>query len=587
MEGAVALGMRRLSVIDLAGGNQPIHNENGSISVVFNGEIYNFRELRRELEEEGHIFSSHTDTEVLVHLYESHGRGMLDRLNGMFAFCLLDRRAGRLFLARDRVGKKPLYYAHGDGAFAFASEIKSLLCHPAVRREADPAAAALYFTHGYVPAPFTPFMGIRKLPAGHWLELDLASGEIQVGRYWDLDYSQVDEDLCEEEAVAGLESALLAAVERRLISDVPLGVFLSGGVDSSLVVAMMARFREGRDIHAFSIGFHEKAFDESGYAESVARAWGVDHHVTRFSDAEMFSVIDEILPRMDEPLSDPSLIPTYLLSKVTQDSGIVVALSGDGADEMFGGYPKYYIHRYAAWLDRLPGILGRDVPAWLFSQVPLKAENNIFNYKVERFVSGLRLAPRHRNQFWVAPFMPDELTRLLPEQEVPRAVWEVTDQYDSRFNGRGVVDRMMYFDAKMMLQDMYLAKVDRASMAVSLEVRSPFLDLEVMDAAVHLPWQLKVRGRETKYLLKKLASRYLPHDVVYRFKRGFGLPLAVWMRTLAPRISETLTQGDCGGIDAAYVQSLLREHLDGTRDHAVKLWAVYAYLTWLRNWGGS
>jgi len=581
MENGLAMGVRRLAIIDLESGDQPIHNEDKSVSIVFNGEIYNFRELRQGLIARGHRFSTQSDTEVIVHLYEEYGEETPSLLNGMFAFCLFDRRKQILFLARDRAGKKPLYYYLRNGQFVFGSELKALVRFPSISREINPEAVVKYFAYGYVPAPGSIVQHVKKLPAGHWVTVDLEKVSLHMQCYWDFNYLQKCE-APEDELIQRLEEKLYAAVEKRLIADVPLGVFLSGGVDSGLVVALMSRFLDAQKIKSFTIGFTEKRFDESEYAEAVAKHYKTDHSVEILEADQAFNLLEEIVDKLDEPLADSSLIATYLVSRFARQSGIIVALSGDGGDEMFGGYPKYYIHRYARLYDAIPPLVREAIIDPIFHMVPLKEENNIFNYKVKRFLANARYLPHHRNQFWVSPFVPEELNQLLTFQgdSQDKIVFEDADILIERFRGSDLLDKMMYLDAKLILHNMYLAKVDRASMAASLEVRSPLLDKDIMEFSATIPSHYKVKGRNTKHLLKKVAERHLPAEVIYRFKKGFGIPLAFWLRKLSGEILALLEQRSTNLINKAFVEKLIREHVEGECDHSAKIWSVYLFLRW-------
>jgi asparagine synthase (glutamine-hydrolysing) len=576
-----AFGMKRLSIIDLMGGEQPIYNEDKTISIVFNGEIYNFNDLRNDLLKKGHSFYTRSDTEVIVHLYEEYGEAVVDFLNGMFSFCIFDKKKRKLFLARDRAGKKPLYFYMKNKNFVFGSDLMTVLEHPCVPRVPDEGSVRKYFAYGYVPSPNTMIRNVKKLPAGHYLVVDLDSYSCYPKLYWDFGYGR-NRINSEKLVVENIDKTLTEAVERRLISDVPLGVFLSGGLDSSLVVALMRKSVASKDIHSFTIGFEEKKFDESGYAASVAKILNTDHHLEVFTLNDAINVIDEIIDKLDEPIADPSLLPTYLLSRFTRQNGIIVALSGDGGDEMFGGYPKYYIHRYAELYNSLPEVFRKSVVNKLFGFVPLRPENRFFNYKAERFLSSAIYSTRHRNQFWVSPFTPEEIDSGLFNNRIHEnsIYFEDADAVSRLFKGDDCIDEMMYLDAKLMLQNMYLTKVDRASMAVSLEVRSPFLDREIMELSATIPWRYKVKGRQTKYILKKMAEKYLPHDIIYRPKKGFGIPLAYWIKKLSKEIFRLATQCGQDFIRKEYINNLIIEHISNKVDNSTKIWSIYVFLRW-------
>lgn len=583
LDNGVAIGIRRLSIIDLSTGQQPVSNEDGSITVVCNGEIYNYRELTNWLSRKGHAFSTRSDVESIVHAYEEEGTQCLKRLRGMFSFCLYDKRRRLLFCARDRLGKKPFHYYESGNRFAFASEIKSLLELPFLTREIDARSLAKYLVYGFVPAPQSIFKGIKKLLPGHYLLHDLASGSCRTAQYWDFDYSHKDGPGRGE---AALEDALVDAVRSRLVTDAPLGAFLSGGIDSSLIVGMMARLMPASRIKTFSIGFDEKAYDESGYAGAVSERYGTDHHLKVFRGDECMAVIDETLGRLDEPLSDPSLIPTYLLSRFASGH-IKVALSGDGGDEVFGGYPKYCIHRYARLYDSIPGFLRKNFAHGLTALVPLKYENPVLNGKVRKFLECSGLSPEHKNQLWTSSFMAHELesiSSLAGPQDLD--CMEEVDFWGGLFRGGDLIDKMMYLDSKLMLADMYLVKVDRASMMNSLEVRSPFLDQEVVALACRMPSLDKVRGLTTKRALRRLALKYLPEELVYRKKKGFGLPIARWLREgRIKQVGEMLACSTAPFINRKAALGLLREHCNGGADNSGKIWNLYVLLRWYEGYG--
>jgi asparagine synthase (glutamine-hydrolysing) len=582
LEPGVALGMRRLSVIDLAGGHQPMSNEDGSISIVFNGEIYNFPQLRAALQGRHH-FRSRSDTEVVLHLFEDLGSEAVDRLEGMFAFAIWDRNRRRLVLARDRMGKKPLHYAVLGRELIFASELKAMLQHPRVNPGLSIPALTRYLVHDYVPAPGTIFPGIRKLPPGHTLVYQ--DGTVTLHRYWDLPAPGEPSQTSVGEDARRLQQLLEGAVRRRLISDVPLGAFLSGGIDSSAVTALMVRNTAGR-VKTFTIGFAEKSFDEAAHARRIAARLGTDHHEAVMTPTTVFNVIDEIGGLLDEPLADASFLPTYLLSRFTRQH-VTVALSGDGGDELFAGYPTYQAHRIARLVDGVsPSLLRAAGP--LAGRLPVSYANFSLDFKIKKFTAGLGHPLELRHALWLGSFSPAELPTLLTED-----AWrEVrTDDVFSDVRGhaataaaRDWLHRALYLDAKLYLQDDVLVKVDRASMASSLEVRSPFLDTAVVDFASRLPGSRKLRGLTTKYLLKRSLRDLLPADLLRRPKKGFGIPLGLWIRgelrgffedTLDPR--RIAVQGI---FQPEAVSRLLSEHLTGRRDNRKKLWNLFVFQRW-------
>src|SRR5215212_2073274 len=525
-----ALGMRRLAIIDLVTGEQPAFNEDKSVAVILNGEIYNYRELRAELETRGHSFRSASDTEVLPHLYEEYGDGMIRELNGMFAFALWDSRRRRLLIARDRFGEKPLYWGVFDKTLLFASEPKVLLAHPAVKPSLNLQALRQYLSFDYVPAPLSIYNEINKLPAAH--KLTLEDGRVCVERYWQLSYKTAEPVPSEQDAAERLRELLADAVRMRLVSDVPLGVLLSGGVDSSTVAALAVR-GSTEAVKTFSISFAETSFDESSYARAVAKFLGTDHHEERLSVDLAANLVGEIGSWMDEPFSDPSLVPTYLLSRFTRKH-VTVALGGDGGDELFAGYPMYWGHDLARTYARLPRFLRRNIIEAIVRRLPVKTKNLSFDFKARRFVTGMNYDEVARHHVWFGSFTPDEQATLLTPavrgasdgdvyREARRLLAEECDADNT-------VERMQSLDTRLYLAEDILTKVDRASMAVSLEVRAPFLDPRVAEYAASLPAGYKLRGRTTKYILKRAVEDLLPRFVTRRGKKGFGVPVAEWLK---------------------------------------------------------
>lgn len=568
----VRLGFRRLAIIDVAGGRQPMETAEGDAAVVFNGEIYNAPELRRELEAAGRRFvTDHSDTEVLLHGWCVWGEKLLDRLNGMYAFCIFDRRAGRLFLARDRFGKKPLYYGPTpDGGFAFASELSALLRHPGVDRAVDRTAVAKYFAYGYVPAPLTLRCGARKLPAGCAATVDVASGAVEVRRYWEYRPGEAAPPPGgPDDWAAELRDLLTAAVGRRLVSDVPLGFFLSGGVDSTAVTALAARLGDPAAMKTFTIGFTEPSYDESAYAEAAARAIGTQHHCRTLDYRRAAELIPDLLRSVDDPIADASLLPTWLLSDFTRQS-VTAALSGDGADELFAGYDTFSALRTAQVYDRLvPRPLHR-LAERVARALPRSADNMSFDFKLRRALRGLGLAAPHWAPAWLGPASPEEVAETTGNPVSAADLYaEAADLWNERPQA-GIVDRSLAFYARFYLQDGILTKVDRASMLCSLEARSPFLDRDVAAFAERLPASVKLRNGKRKWLLKKALAGVVPDFVLDRKKKGFGIPLAQWLRQLPPppqAASERL------GLNVDRLNALWAEHRDGRADHRGLLWA--------------
>ncbi len=581
LAGQAALAMRRLSIIDLATGKQPVHNEDGSVQVVFNGEIYNFAELRAELERKGHRFYTHSDTEVLVHLYEEEGDAFLPRLNGMFAFALWDAKRGRLLAARDRAGKKPFYYAVTRDAFVFGSEPKALLQHPDVSRRIDQEALRRFFLFEYVPAPFSIWEGMRKLPAAH--KLVLSEGRVEVAPYWDLAFAG-EPECTRAEAPQRLLALLQEAVRRRLVSDVPLGVFLSGGIDSSTIVGLMARLVDPKRIQTFSIGFREAEFDESRWARQVASHFGTSHHEEVLSADGMADILPELAPFIDEPFSDSSIIPTYLLSKFTRRH-VTVALGGDGGDELFLGYPPYQAHAIADVVERLPAFVataGRAIAA----RLPASFGNMSFDFRAKSFARGVGLPRGRRHQTWMAAFTPGDLRELLvpPLGEGVEAPFDELDERLARRHFRHPLEAAAWLYFKYYLVDDILTKVDRASMAASLEVRAPFLDPEVIDFAARVPIAWKMPRLRLKGLLKEAVRGLLPREVIARGKRGFGIPMARWLAGPLRGMMESLLAparlASQGIFRPDTVRRIIGEHLSRRADHRKKLWALLVFQIW-------
>ena len=579
----VAMGMRRLSIIDLATGRQPISNEDGSVWVVFNGEIYNFPELRRRLLARGHQFGTHSDTEVIVHLYEDHGDELVDHLNGMFAFALWDERRRRLLIARDRMGEKPLYFTRTANALIFASELKSLVVHPEVERRVNLLALRKYLQYEFVPSPHTMIEGVHKLRPAHRLIFE--KGAWRTEPYWRLSYEGERLKIGEDEAAEEVHDRLREAVRMRLISDVPLGVLLSGGIDSSAVAALACEAAEGR-VKTFSIAFEEKSFDESSYARLVANHLGTEHYEQRFTEREMLEIVPEIPRLLDEPLGDGSLIPTFLLSRFTRER-VTVALGGDGGDELFAGYPTYAAHRVADYFRALPRFVREGLIEPAVARLPVSTDNLSFDFKAKRFVQGAALPLGERHTVWMGSYTAAQ-QRLLLSPEVLSACpdEEVFDEvriYDLQ-NGHDVVEQMMTLDATHYLPECVLFKVDRASMAASLETRAPFLDHMLIEFLTKLPVGLKLRGLTGKYILKRSMRDRLPQQIIKRPKKGFGMPVAKWvkgeLRTFVRDAFAPERLKRRGLFNADYVGRLLDEHERGMADHRKLIWTLLMFEIW-------
>jgi len=588
VEPGVGLGHRRLSIIDLSTGHQPLFNEDGSVAVIFNGEIYNFQELIPELVALGHVFRTKSDTEVIVHAWEAWGESCVTRFRGMFAFALWDRNKQTLFLARDRLGVKPLYYAFlPDGKFIFGSELKSLVAHGEWSRELDTRAIEDYFALGYVPEPRTIYAAAAKLPPGHTLTLQRGSAPARPREYWDVQFT-LDNGISEADACAELLERLKESVRLRMISDVPLGAFLSGGVDSSTVVATMARL-SSTAVNTCSIAFSDPAYDESEYALQVAKQYKTQHFVDRV-DSEDFDLIDELARLYDEPYADSSAIPTYRVCQLARQH-VTVALSGDGGDETFGGYRRYRLHlmeeRMRASVDfglrrSVFGMLGRAYPKLDWAPRVFRAKTTLEALgrdTVEAYfntVSFVRSAMRQRlfsNAF---------KARLGGYNAI-----EVFRDHASRANTSDPLALVQYLDLKTYLVGDINTKVDRASMAHSLEVREPLMDHRIVEWMATLPSSFKVRRNEGKVLLKTAAESLLPKDLLYRPKMGFAVPLARWLRgPLEGRMREALLGerlAATGIFNQEYIATLVEEHSAGRRDHSTPLWTLLMFDAFLRN----
>ena len=571
----VFLGHRRLAIIDIDGGRQPMWNEDSDVGVVFNGEIYNHVELRRELVARGHVFrSSHSDTEVLVHGFEEWGEDLPLRLNGMFAFAVYDRGRRSVFLARDRFGEKPLYYTRQNGFFGFASELQALHRHRLFDPTIDPRSVQKFFAYGYIPAPNALFRNSFKLPGGSRLRYDLDTGEITSSRYWrfTLEPDESLDDSAEDELAEELRHLLTQAVKRRLMSDVPLGVFLSGGIDSSSLVALAATQVPADNLKTLTIGFREPSFDESAYAREVAAAIGTDHQERQLGITAARDLMPGILGRLDEPLGDASILPMYLLSDFARTQ-VTVALSGDGGDELFAGYDPFRALRPAGWYRRLtPPPLHRGMRR-LADMLPISVRNMSLDFKVRRSLTGLSYPSKLWNPVWLGPVEPDAIAELFLEPvRVEEVYSEALSLWDETASDN-LIDKTLEFYTNLYLQDDILMKVDRASMMVSLESRAVFLDNDVVDFARRLPHRFKFRNGTRKYLLKKALTGLLPDRILRRRKKGFGIPLTSWLREFPP----ILPMHRVDGIDAEWVNRRWHEHRRGKADHHLFLWSWLSF----------
>ncbi len=586
MDDTVALGMRRLSVIDLHTGDQPVFSEDKSVVVMMNGELYNYREVRADLEKRGHKFVTKSDTEILPHLYEEYGEDLLDHLNGMFAFTLWDTRKKKLIIARDRFGEKPLYYGVFDGKLLYASEPKAILAHPSVKAELNLDAMRHYLSYDYVPAPHSIYKGIYKLPAAHVLTVE--NGDVKTRRYWNLTFSKNGHAPSLENAASELKDLLSDAVRMRLVADVPLGVLLSGGVDSSTIAAFATQHAT-ETVKTFSIGFTEDSFDETKYARQVAAHLGTDHHEEILSVAKAAELISDIGTWLDEPMSDGSLIPTYLLARFVRKH-VTVALGGDGGDELFAGYPMYYAHKVAKVYSSVPGFVRTGVIEPLVRSLPVSMKNLSFEYKAKRFVRASNYDTITRHHSWFGSFTPDEQKNLLTEHALNNSngdIYAGARDLLKRCDASSEIEQMQYLDMNFYMAEDILTKVDRASMAVSLETRAPFLDPRVGQFAASVPLDYKLRGSKGKHILKKSVEGLLPPAILHRSKKGFGIPIAEWLKTrLNPLMNDMLAPARLksqGLFESDYVQKLITEHENGVASHHKQLWTMLVFQLWHDN----
>lgn len=581
----VGLGVRRLSIIDVEGGHQPIHNEDRSVWIVFNGEIYNHLELQSLLKKLGHDFYTRTDTEAVVHAYEEFGDECVKYLNGMFAFAIWDARERRLFIARDRFGIKPLYYAVLGKSLVFASELKSILKHPSVERRLDVVALNEYLSFEYVPSPRTIFKGVRKLPPGHTLVF--SERGLKIEQYWDLRLGKSERrpPVSWRDYKDRLRHELETAVTKEMVSDVPIGVLLSGGVDSSTVLAMMARAATS-PVKSFAIAFEEKSFDESRYARTVADALGSEHHELKVTSGMMAELVPRLTDVLDEPFADSSIVPTYFLSRFAREH-VKVVLGGDGGDELFAGYPTLQAHRLIEYYERwVPFTIRANVVPRLIDALPVSRDNISFDFKAKRFISGRGVPVASRHHRWLGSFTPQEKRKLFVPELLQEEIdsYEVAYEHQRRCDATETMNQLLYLDTKLYLEGDILVKVDRASMANSLEVRVPLLNHGLAEYLTEVPHELKLRRFQSKFLLKKAMEGLLPKEVVKRPKKGFNVPVAYWINTslkelVRDQLSEEKVRRE-GFFDPGFVQKLLSEHAAGTHDHRKLIWTLLVFELW-------
>jgi len=582
VKGRAAIGMRRLSIIDLAGGHQPIFNEDGTIAIVFNGEIYDYQSLKKELESRGHKFKTNSDTETIIHAYEEYGEDCPNHLRGMFAFAIWDEPNQKLFIARDRVGKKPLYYTQTkSGAFLFGSELKSLILHPEFVREINYESLSAYLSFGYVPDPFCIFKNVHKLAPGHTLTFQ--NNKITTKQFWDFSFEKT-EARKEEDYLEELRSLIDEAVRIRLVSEVPLGAFLSGGVDSSAVVGYMAR-NMNQPVKTFSIGFNEDTYNELKYARITAKHFGTDHHEFIVTP-DICEMVDELVWHFDEPFADMSALPTYMVSKLAREY-VTVVLSGDGGDELFAGYTRYVSDKKKSGFENMPRFVRERLMKPLSESLP-------YGFKGKNYLRNISLEPIDRYIDSISHFTELKKSSLFTEKMKTNlngngfnTGHKLFRSFAEKINTGNPVDPLLYLDSKTYLPGDILTKVDRMSMAVSLEARVPLLDQKLIDFVTRIPADLKLKGFETKYIFKRAVRSFVPDEILDRPKQGFGVPLQEWInKQLRERMRETLTEQRTQGrglFEPKYVETLLEEHERGRRDNAWQLWMLLMLELWQRN----
>lgn len=581
----VGLSQSRLSILDLSmSGHQPMFNEDKTVCIIFNGEIYNYLELKKSLLGR-HIFSSQTDTEVIIHLYEELGDKVFGKLHGMFALAILDLKNNILFLARDRMGKKPLYWSNLNGTLIFGSELKALMAHPLFYKDIDLASLNKYFQFEYIPTPHTIFRNTFKLEPGTFMSFD--GQEIKKVEYWQPRFLPKHGDFAS--SLEELDKNLHLAVNDRLVADVPVGVFLSGGIDSSLI-AYYAGKNSSNKVKTFSIGFDDSSFDESIYARIVASKLNTEHYERIITANECMKLIPEVVDFLDEPMADASIIPTYFLSKFASEH-VTVALGGDGGDELFAGYDPFVAHQFVWIYEKIP-ISIRNILELTARHLPTSLSNMSLDFKIKKFLSGFNGDKNYRNQRWLGAFERSERGRMF-NGEIWQLIkdlneFEDIDTYFSKSDSKDFFDNLILEYERMYLMDQILVKVDRASMFNSLEVRAPFLDTRVVELANRLPISFKLRGLKRKYILKKLMTGKIPKKIIFRKKKGFGMPIARWINgDMKPFVIDVLSEKsikEIGLFDPNYVEQILDDHFRDRKDNRKQIWTLIMFTLWWKKW---
>lgn len=565
------LAHRRLSIIDLSEGQQPLFNHNKSKVIVYNGEIYNYKELRTELEEH-FTFNTNSDTEVLLHAYEAWGENCLDRFNGMFSFCIYDITEKKLFLARDRMGQKPLYYSMQGSKFAFASELGALKHLPQFKFKLNENNLAKYFAHEYIPCPGTLYDNVFKLEPGHTLNVDLSNSRLEKKRWWNTNFGNVNLNRSYNDTKDELIEKLKESLNYRMVSDVPVGIFLSGGVDSSACLALLKKCFPDQTLKTFSVAFAEKSFNESSYSQQMAKKFNTEHHETTLTAKKMLDVLPQIRNNMQDPIADASIIPTYLLCQFAS-SKVKVALGGDGADELLSGYPTFYAHSLCKYL-YTPKALNKALNS-LASFIPVSMNNLSLDFKIKQTLKGLAYSNPIRNQIWLGAATETELNQLMPESNpnLNDLFSELLGHWDDTKIIKGDKNRINDIYIKTYMNDDILTKVDRASMMNSLEVRAPFLDFNLINFINTIPANFKMKGSEGKYILKDALTPYLPHNILYRQKKGFGMPIADWFRSDLKELLHEEIQNAHPIFSKKYLNTLFNDHQAGKVDQRKKLFS--------------
>ncbi len=575
----IFFGHRRLSVIDPVDGKQPMWDNTSSLCIIFNGEIYNYIELRKELESLGYVFqTSHSDTEVLLIAYKEWGEHLVSRLNGMWAFAIYDVKKEEIFISRDRVGEKPLFYTFQNGTFAFASELKSLIQHVNISTSVSKLSLQKYFAYGFIPAPKSLYANIFKLPGGYNLFVNVKSLDFKICKYWGFCIEPVDKVPKNAESVWGeeLRDLLNKAVQCRMRSDVPLGVFLSGGIDSSAITYFSAKNACSNRVQTFSIGFTEKSFDESKHSNYAANIFNTTHRNRVFSLTNIQKILNEIVTALDEPIGDSSLLPSYLLCQETKKH-VTVALGGDGADELFAGYDPFRVLHLAEFYNTyVPGKIHAAL-RFFVDKFPVSHNNMSIDFKIKRTLRGLSYQKRVWNAVWLSSLEPKEIAELLSEHVDLECLYEEAIYEWEACKQSNLIDKTLQFYTNLYLQNNILAKIDRASMLNSLEVRSPFLDIRIIDFIRKIPYQYKYRNGQTKYILRKALEPILPRNILHRAKKGFGIPVGKWFQQNELRLPCNRINMDFK-MNESFLEKITHDHLHRKADHRLILWNLWLLL---------